>query len=120
MKMALAPALIALGCIGLWANFQAVAQGASQREAASPAAAPSGSTTPQDSADGNGRTPNGTASPEAAADAEADVGSLLDNGLWPDASALPCCAACGGGDSTSRLVHDSRRPCHQPQCYQKE
>ena len=97
MKTALSRAVMALGCLGLWANFQAMAQDTPQHGPAVPAAGQPGPAAPQNGAAQGNPQPAGTAAPQPAASAT-DDGSLIDNGLWTDASVGQCCPACGGGN----------------------
>jgi hypothetical protein len=94
VKMLFTPVLLAIGCIAVLGNAQAMAQ-----DTPKPAAAlvPSSPSAPQNGVPATGSpqtagpTQNGAASPEA------DGSLLIDNGLWAGADVGPCCAICGGG-----------------------
>jgi hypothetical protein len=79
---------MALGCIGLFANFQAMAQQYPP---------PNGPAAPQNGTAQGNPQPAVMAAPQPAANPATDEGLLIDNGLWTDASVGECCSACGGG-----------------------
>ena len=96
VKRSFTPVLLAIGCLGILSNMQAVAQDSSKPAAVAPA--PAISPVPQNGVVANGSPQPVATTPAATPGPTADNPSLVDNGLWESANVGPGCSICGGGN----------------------